>query len=102
MNPPPLLTKRRIKRFAPVQLGLMLAALYGVCGLIFAPIFVAISTLGLKSTGQAPTGLMTAGLGVIAIFPLIYAVVGFIGGVVGAFIYNAVARWIGGIEVEVE
>jgi hypothetical protein len=29
-------------------------------------------------------------------------VMGFIGGVIGAAVYNLVARWIGGIELEVE
>ncbi|MBS0630909.1 MAG: hypothetical protein JSS11_03275 [Verrucomicrobia bacterium] len=102
MNPPTLPTKRRIKRFAPLQLGLMLAVLYGLCGLIFAPIFVVVSTLGLKGTGQPATGLMAAGLGVIVLLPVIYAAVGFVGGLLGALIYNMVARWVGGIEVEVE
>lgn len=102
MNPPLLPVKRRIKRFAPLQLGLMLAALYGIVGLIFAPFFLLFSTLGLKASGQAPTGLMAAGVGIIFILPIIYAVVGFIGGLIGALIYNLIARWIGGIEVEVE
>jgi hypothetical protein len=34
--------------------------------------------------------------------PVIYGVMGFIFGVIGAAIYNLVAGWIGGIEVEVE
>jgi len=34
--------------------------------------------------------------------PVIYGVMGFIFGVIGAALYNLVANWIGGIEVEVE
>jgi len=34
--------------------------------------------------------------------PFFYAALGFIFGVVGAFIYNLLAKWVGGIEVEVE
>jgi hypothetical protein len=34
--------------------------------------------------------------------PVIYGVMGFVFGVIGAAIYNLIARWIGGIEVEVE
>jgi len=33
---------------------------------------------------------------------VIYGVMGFIFGVISAAIYNLVAHWIGGIEVEVE
>jgi hypothetical protein len=40
------------------------------------------------------------GMGIL--MPVIYGVMGFIGGVIGAAVYNLVARWIGGIEVEVE
>ena len=36
------------------------------------------------------------------LMPVIYGVMGFIGGVIGAAVYNLVARWIGGIELEVE
>ena len=34
--------------------------------------------------------------------PIIYGVMGLIFGVIGAALYNLVARWIGGFEVEVE
>jgi len=34
--------------------------------------------------------------------PIFYAVFGFIFGIISAAIYNLVAGWIGGIEVEVE
>lgn len=80
----------------------MLGATYGVIGLIFAPFFLLISTLGLKASGQAPTGLMAAGVGMIFFLPIAYAAVGFVGGLIAALIYNLLARWIGGIEVEVE
>jgi hypothetical protein len=40
--------------------------------------------------------------GMAILMPVIYGVMGFIGGVIGAAVYNLVARWIGGIELEVE
>ena len=42
------------------------------------------------------------GLLMLIIIPIMYAGMGFIFGVIGAFIYNVVAMWIGGIEVELE
>ena len=45
---------------------------------------------------------MAFGLGMSLAMPVIYAIMGFITGVIGAFVYNLVAKWIGGIEVEVE
>jgi hypothetical protein len=38
----------------------------------------------------------------IIFFPIIFAVIGAIGGGLGAVIYNVSARYVGGIEVEVE
>ena len=47
----------------------------------------------------AVAGIMF-GMGIL--MPVIYGVMGFILGVIGAAVYNFVARWIGGIELEVE
>ncbi|MFH1776920.1 MAG: DUF3566 domain-containing protein [Candidatus Omnitrophota bacterium] len=34
--------------------------------------------------------------------PILYIILGFIGGVIGAFVYNLCAKWVGGIELEFE
>ncbi len=47
-------------------------------------------------------GILGMGLGLIVMAPIMYGVMGFIVGVIGAFFYNIVAGWVGGIEVEVE
>ena len=79
----------------------MLGILYGFVGLLFAPIFLLMSVIG--AAADAPSsGLMAFGAGAVVMFPIIYAVIGFIGGIIGAAIYNLVAKWVGGIEVEVE
>lgn len=102
MEPPPLTTKRRIKRFSPLQLGKMLAVLYGLMGLVFLPFLL----LGAFFTSHLPdqqrVGFMALGMGFTLFFPFLYAAMGFVFGVIGAWIYNVVAKWIGGIEVEVE
>ena len=103
------MTTRRIKRVAPLQAGKMLAALYGCMGLIFLPFFLVAGMLGAfaQHSGQANEAAPAAVIGAmffgIGIFmPIIYAVMGFIFGLIGAAIYNLIAGWIGGIEVEVE
>ena len=45
---------------------------------------------------------MAFGVGFAVVAPLMYAVMGFVSGVIGALLYNLVAKWVGGIEVEVE
>ena len=49
-------------------------------------------------------GAIFAGAGVLLmiLFPLMYAAMGFIIGLIGAAVYNLLDKWIGEIEVEVE
>lgn len=100
--------KKRLVRIGPMQLGKMLGALYGAMGLIFIPFFGIFALAGAFAPRNASMPPFShaafAGFGIIAmiLFPLIYAVMGFMIGIVGAAIYNLFAKWIGGIEVEVE
>jgi hypothetical protein len=103
--------RRRIKRIAPLQAGKMLGVLYACMGLIFLP-FIALAALAGAFAQRAPhaqsgsaapavvaTGVM---IGFSIMMPVVYGVIRFVFGVIGAAIYNLIASWIGGIEVEVE
>lgn len=99
---------RKLKRIAPLQLGKMMGMLYGLMGLIFLPFFFLAGLLGAfaqhasndaSGAGAAAAGIMV-GFGIF--MPVMYAVFGFVFGVISAALYNLIARWIGGIEVEVE
>ncbi len=99
---------RKLKRIAPLQLGKMLGILYGLMGLIFLPFFALFAVIGSLAGSQSQE---SAGVGALAaggmlfmglMMPVIYGVMGFVLGVISAALYNLVARWIGGIEVEVE
>ena len=95
---------KRLKRIAPLQLGKMSAVIYALGSLIVVPFILLFSALAsMFQPGHAPiSGFAALGAGAIVIFPVIYAIAGFIFGMLGALIYNLVAKWIGGIEVEVE
>jgi len=103
--------KRTIKRSAPLQSGKMLGVLLCLPGLIFLPIFMLAAAAGAfaqhpqgtEASSTAPAAAVAGimfGMGIL--MPVIYGVMGFIIGVIGAAVYNLVARWIGGIELEVE
>ncbi len=58
---------------------------------------------GTEASSTAPAAAVAGimfGMGIS--MPVIYGAMGFIGGVIGAAVYNLVASWIGGIELEVE
>lgn len=83
-----------LKRIAPLQAGKILAVIYGIFSLIFAP-FMILGALFGKDGGIAAALLIVPMM-------LLYVVLGFIGGVVGAWIYNLVGGWVGGLELEFE
>jgi hypothetical protein len=86
--------KRTIKRFEPIQLGKILGCLYFLMSLIFVPIFLIVAAGGHNGAGM--------GLGFAIALPVIYGVLGFIGGIIAAWLYNLCAKFVGGIQVEVE
>lgn len=86
----------------------MLGVLYACMGLIFLPFFALAGVVGAfaqqgQHSSSAPAAL-TAGMmfGFGILMPIIYGVMGFVGGIIMAAIYNVIAGWIGGFEVEVE
>ena len=96
--------KRRLTNVNPLKLGITLAVIYGVMSLIIAvPVFLFMSLAGAVGARTGAQALPVVFSGVFVIFlPVLYAVLGFIGGVIAAFIYNLVAKWTGGIEFTTE
>jgi hypothetical protein len=92
--------KRTVKRIAPLQAGKMMGVLYACMGLAAAAGAFAQHAQGAQTALAAVVAGIMFGMGIF--MPVIYGVMGFIFDVIGAAIYNLVARWIGGIEVEVE
>lgn len=84
----------RIRRIDPMQAAKMATVLYLVLGLILVPIFMLASM-------AAPTGT-GFGIGFSILVPFIYAAFGFVFTLIGAALYNLVAGWVGGIELELE
>lgn len=91
--------KKRLIHIAPLQNGLVLAVLYGAIYLILVPFIIIGSMIGSKTHGNA-FGLV-GGLMMALFIPILYAALGFIGGIIGAAVYNLVAKWTGGIEFTV-
>jgi hypothetical protein len=102
LEPPTLTTTRRLKSVAPLQAGKLAALVYGALGLLFLPFFLVISLVGSQMPGPQKVGFMAMGVGFAVLMPVLYAVMGFVLGCLGAFIYNLAAKWVGGLEFEVE
>jgi hypothetical protein len=97
---------RKIKRFDPLSVMKIGAICYGALGLVEgAFISVIFASVPFPDTGSHPLPWffrpLFSGFAIV-FFPLFLAVVGALGGGLGAVIYNVSARYVGGIQVEVE
>ncbi len=88
---------RSISRIEPGQFALVLGATYALLG-IFGAIMIFLFT----SFIPASAGIPAMGRGIwIILIPIMYGVFGYIGGFIGALIYNLVCGTVGGIKVTV-
>lgn len=84
----------------------ILGVVYASMGLIFVPFFLLMGLIGaFAGPRDNPSAAMigSAGLAVVALLlPVFYGIFGFIVGAIGALLYNLFAKWIGGIELNLE
>jgi hypothetical protein len=97
---------RKIKKFEPLSVMRIAAIVYAAIGFLEGAMFSFIFSMVpfTSPNGQhipRAFGVLFGGFSII-FFPIIFAVIGAIGGGLGAVMYNVSARYVGGIEVEVE
>jgi hypothetical protein len=97
---------RIIKKFEPLSVMKIAAICYSILGFVEGAIFSVVFSI-IPVTGHdghsLPRffGILFGGLSIIFLF-IIFAVMGAIGGGLMAAVYNVAARYVGGIQVEVE
>lgn len=77
--------------------GLTLGLLGIFFGVIYALLFSFIGSFSNEEIPMAGAGL---GIFMLILIPIVYGILGFIIGALGAFIYNFVAKKFGGLEIE--
>jgi hypothetical protein len=90
----------RIKSVGILSCARMFGGLYGCMGLLFIPFALigGIFSMFWPHPSDAIGGVALLALTVLA--PLVYGCVGFVVGALTAWLYNLIARWMGGIELE--
>lgn len=88
-------------RIEPLSFAKIAGILYACIGVIVGLCMWMFSGI-MSGIGGAETDAFAAmfGIGSLFIFPILYGVMGFILGFIGAWLYNIVAARIGGIEVD--
>ena len=101
----------RIKSVGVMSVAKVMGLIYGALGLLIVPIFLVIglaSSMAIKQAQQATGANLPAAMGpIFAILmaiaaPILYGLMGFVTGAISALIYNLIAGWVGGIEMELE
>ena len=90
-----------IKRIGVVSCGKLVGAMYFIIGF---PMGLMIAIPSFLREEPGPMGIPAAvfGAGLIVAFPFLYGILGFIFSVIFAFIFNVLAGFVGGLEIEVE
>ncbi len=84
--------RHRVVRLSVHQTSKMMAALYGLTGLVFFPFFLLVALAGSERDGP--------GWWFWVLLPALYALFGYVFVAVGCALYNLCARWTGGVEVQ--
>jgi hypothetical protein len=102
---------QQLRRIGAASCAKILAVLYGILGVIMGVAFSLIILVGALAGGSpeltpgmpAMRGQLTFLFAVASIvfFPIFYAVIGAVFGLIGASLYNFVASRMGGIEIEI-
>lgn len=99
-----------VKRIAPLSAAKVAGLIYALIGLAFALLAWIISLVGLNYSGLsgslflpfAPGFIVAGGLVAVVILPLVYGAFCFVMTLIGAWLYNLVAGFVGGISIEVQ
>ena len=99
-------TVKRIGPGSAFKIGLVLYAAIGLLVGIAVSLFsVVAGSLGSMASAGAPVAArffgFAMGVGAVIIFPICYGILGGVTAAISAFLYNLVAGWVGGLEVEI-
>jgi hypothetical protein len=93
-----------IKSVDVISFAKIMAAVHGCLSLVFVPFFLIAALISFAAGGGSNAvsalGMGAMGLVFAVVLPFVYTAIGFLIGALMAWIYNLVARKIGGISFE--
>jgi len=93
-----------VKRVGPMSCAKITGALYGIIGFVLGCILALVSLVGGVASNK-PEGaifVLLFGAGAFVVLPIFYGGIGFLATLLMAALYNVMAGWVGGIEIQLE
>lgn len=94
-----------IRSVGPFSVMKLFAVLYGMLGFLIGALFSLVSILGFMgsaASGAEGSWAFLFGTAAIIIAPILYGIIGAVGGLIMALLYNVAAKFTGGLEVNLE
>ena len=93
-----------IRRVGPLSFAKLSGMLYAIMGLILGGIVSLIALAGgfASNTSEGAGISALVGVGAVVVFPFFYGLIGFLGTLIVAWLYNVVAGIVGGVEMDVQ
>lgn len=88
-----------LKKIGVLSLAKLSAIVSAIMGLIMGTIYACLAPFINSAEGMTES-LIQFGWWTIIVFPILYGIMGFVGGIIGAGLYNLVSKWVGGIKLE--
>lgn len=91
-----------LKRVSPASAFKVGLVAYGIVGLILGVFCSLIAVTGARFAAHAHMPIVSrVGVFAVILCPIFYGIIGGIGAVIAAGIYNLTADWVGGLEVDI-
>jgi hypothetical protein len=98
-------TVKRVGPGSAFKIGLVLYGIIGLlAGIVMALVSMVAGTVGSLGHAAVPGARafgLGMGFGAVIFFPIFYGLFGGVFAAIGAVIYNLVAGWVGGLEVDI-
>ena len=95
-----------VRRVGPLSCAKIAGTMYAIIGLLIGLVVsMASMVIGTSAGDEMPNMAMFGalfGIGAVVLMPIFYGALGFVTALISAFIYNALAGFVGGVEIEVD
>jgi len=93
-----------IRRIGPISCAKIAGTLYAIMGVVLGGVFSLLALAGVfgSDAPEAAAFPRMFGAAAIVVLPVLYGCLGFVAALISAWLYNVLAGWVGGIELDVQ